>query len=271
MDATSFYGTPEHQSFTLGEGAKGILLLHGFPGTPSELRPLGEALAARGWRVHAPLLPGFGADIARLGETRWQAWVGAAREAWLRTQAEAERSVLLGFSMGGAVALHVAADAPPDLLVLVAPFWRVADPRARFLPLLKHVKPRLKPFEKTDFGAAGVRARFQSLAPDLDLSDLAVQRRLRHEVTLPTAAVDELRKLGAGAFRTAARVRAPSLILQGYEDPTVPPRETRHLLGRLGGPVTLRELSGDHEIIKPHAPGFGGLTRALLNHLEAVF
>ena len=37
-----------------------VLLLHGFTGSPWEVRPLGESLAARGFHVLAPQLPGHG-------------------------------------------------------------------------------------------------------------------------------------------------------------------------------------------------------------------
>lgn len=56
------YNTPEHRPFTLGEGAGAALLIHGFPGTPAEVRPLAQALSERGWKVRAPLLPGFGTE-----------------------------------------------------------------------------------------------------------------------------------------------------------------------------------------------------------------
>jgi len=44
----------------LGEGRRGALLIHGFAGTPPELRRLGEVLASAGFRCHAPVLPGHG-------------------------------------------------------------------------------------------------------------------------------------------------------------------------------------------------------------------
>ena len=57
---------PEHETFTLPGGRPAALLLHGFLGTPAEMRGLGEALHEQGWTVYAPLLPGFGSDIETL-------------------------------------------------------------------------------------------------------------------------------------------------------------------------------------------------------------
>jgi pimeloyl-ACP methyl ester carboxylesterase len=55
----------EHQPFAEGDGPATAVLVHGFPGTPAEVRPLAAALVAVGWRVRAPLLPGFGRTGAR--------------------------------------------------------------------------------------------------------------------------------------------------------------------------------------------------------------
>src|SRR5438132_1117372 len=62
----------------LGAGRRGVLLLHGFAGTPPELRRLGEHLAAHGWRCHAPALPGHAATPEALEDTAWHDWARAA-------------------------------------------------------------------------------------------------------------------------------------------------------------------------------------------------
>jgi carboxylesterase len=264
VDAARFYGHERHKSFWLGEGPHRALLLHGFPGTPAELRALGERLAARGFRVYAPLLPGFGTDIPNLGTTRRAAWLAAAQNAWEAlheepTPAEAQ-TVLLGFSMGGALALQVAASSfPPRKLVLLAPFWRLRDPRARWLPALQYAVRELRPFENADFSASTVRAQFARLEPSLDLDDPAVQEALRTQVVLPTSALVELQRLGAGAYRAAPRVRAPALVIQGLEDDTVAAEDTRRLALRLGGPVTLFEVPGTHHLISPDSAAFNSL------------
>lgn len=265
----SLYGHPRHQGFVLGHHKVGrnkrrALLLHGFPGTPAELRPLAEFLLEQGFEVRAPLLPGFGIEIANLGKTRWQAWVVAAQHAWEGLREGAETAVLIGFSMGGAVAVNVAAQTRPDQLVLIAPFWRLADPRAKLLPLIQYVVPQLKPFQQADFSTDVVRAQFERLEPTLDLADPDVQRALREQVALPTSSLVALQRLGRHAYRVATRVTAPTLVLQGEGDATVRTADTRRLVARLGGPVTFTELGGDHQLIEASSPGH----RALLEQLE---
>ena len=124
---SDFYSAPEHQPFALGEGPVGALLLHGFPGTPAEMRPLGEKLAAAGWAAYGPLLPGFGPQIATLGKKTRHDWLAAAQEKWQQVQARHQTAVLIGLSMGGALALNdpdkgwLGPGAVADAVVLDAP------------------------------------------------------------------------------------------------------------------------------------------------------
>lgn len=236
------------------------------------MRPLGEWFAARGFRVHAPLLPGFGMKISELGKTRWQDWASAGRAAWEALREglqEGEKALLVGFSMGGAVALCVAAaaEAAPDQLVLIAPFWRMRDPRARWLPALQYAVPQLRPFQKADFSASTVRAQFERLEPTLDLDDPEVQRALKSQVSLPTSSLVALQRLGVQAFRAAPRINAPTLVLQGRSDATVAAADTRRLAVRLGGPVTLLELSGGHQLIASYRQEFEVLCKRLGENL----
>lgn len=254
MNVSNFYGSPRHQSFVLGKSKRRALLLHGFPGTPAEMLPLAEVLAERGLEVHGPLLPGFGIDIGKLDKTRWQDWVMAAQSAWTNVQNGAEATLLLGFSVGGAVALNL--KATPDRLILIAPFYRLADPRAKLLPVVRFVMPQLKPFQNADFSTEVVRAQFRRLEPGLELGDPEVQRELREKVVLPTSSLVELQRLGRAAYRAAPEVKAPALVLQGRDDTTVAPADTRRLALRLGGPLTLTETDGTHELISPDASGF---------------
>lgn len=241
-----------------GRPSTGALLLHGFMGTPKELRPLGRALAAAGIAAHAPILPGFGHQVADLNTTRARAWVDHAAGAWDEVTARYERTVLLGFSMGGAVALQLVTRRAPDRLVLLAPLWRLGDwpisAALPALPALKHVVRTFSPFAKADFREPGVRQFFAATDPSLDLDDPAVQARLREETTISMAVIDELRRVAAGGAAAAGRVQPPTLVVQGTGDEVVTRARTRALLPRLGGPITYHELPADHLLVADDRP-----------------
>jgi carboxylesterase len=251
-----FYADPEHQPFFFPGGPSQALLIHGFLGSPRELRPLAQELAAAGVSARGVLLPGFGEHIDQLRHTKASQWAEAAREAWIETRAGAERTTLIGFSMGGAVALRLAAEAglAPDQLVLLAPHGKFADRRAAVLPVAKHVIREFKPFGRVDFDSPDMRRMLSELAPGADLDDPAVRHQLRNAATIPTSALDELRRVGLGAAAAAPRVGAPTTILQGLQDATTLPTYSRQLAKRMG--AELIEFPGDHLIVDPNRPSW---------------
>jgi carboxylesterase len=266
---SDFYSEPKHRPFALDSGATsgkiGALLIHGFPGTPAEMRPLGEQLAAAGWAAYGPLLPGFGPHIPTLGQQTRYDWLAALRPQWQQIQERHETAVLIGFSMGGALAINLAAEMPPDFLVLLAPFWRFAGWQGKLLPIAKHFQKTFYPFAQADFGDTAVRRQLAELMPGADLDDPTVQTRIRQEVQLPTKAIDEVRQLGQSSGKLASSIYCPTLLLQGSQDSVVLPRFSRQLITRLAGPVSYRELPGDHTFPKMRPPNSYNITSDILN------
>ena len=250
------YSDFAHQPFLFTGGPSRALLIHGFLGSPKEMRPLAQALAAAGVTARGVCLPGFAHDIARLQTVRATDWLAAARAAWQETREGAERATLVGFSMGGAVALRLAAETgiAPDQLILLAPHWRFADRRAVILPVAKYLIRQFKPFGRIDFDNPDLRRIFAEWAPGADLGDPDVRRQLRDAATIPTSALDELRRLGVSAASLAPLIQAPTTILQGLHDVTTLPAYSRQLASLMG--ADLREFPGDHLIVDPERPSW---------------
>ncbi len=254
----------EHSPFQLEAGPERALLIHGFLGSPRDMRPLAEALAAAGVSARALLLPGFGADRSGLWHVRASDWLNVAREAWEETRRGAPRATLIGFSMGGAIALRLGAEQAlvPDELILLAPHWRFAARRAVILPIARHVIRTYRPFGRPDFSDPDTRLMLSGMAPGADLDDPAVQHQLRDAMSVPTRSLDELRRVGNAAGAAARRVAATTTILQGAQDGTTLPRHSRTLAARVG--AELLEFPGDHLLVDPNRPTWSTVRDAVV-------
>lgn len=209
-------------SFALGDGPDACLLLHGLTGSPAEMRPVGEALAAAGFRAVGPLLPGHGTTPEDLYTTTRADLLQAAESALL-SLGGARRIFLCGLSVGGLLAIHLAArswirEGLPDFsaIALLAPAiefaggtWLFANVLGR-LPALPIVLSK----GARDLAAANVDERGKAFG-SYD--------------AIPMRWAAELRALSQDAQKLAHRVRAPALLLHGALDRTVSPDASRKL------------------------------------------
>lgn len=121
-----------------GSGEVGVLLCHGFTGTPQSMRPWGEYLAAQRYTVRCPLWPGHGTTWADCNRTGWPDWYGAARGALLSLRESCSSVFVFGQSMGGALALRLAEEFGEQVsgLVLVNPSITSLRWDVKLLPVL---------------------------------------------------------------------------------------------------------------------------------------
>jgi carboxylesterase len=137
---------PGAEAFSHEGGATGVLLCHGFTGSPQSLRPWAEYLAAAGLSVVLPRLPGHGTTWQEMARTRWEDWFAEVDRAFAELRAQSDEVFVMGLSMGGCLALRLAELHGADIrgLVLVNPSITADTKLFMLAPLLKLVVPSLK-------------------------------------------------------------------------------------------------------------------------------
>ena len=207
--------TKDSEAFSLGGGTRGVLVVHGFTGSPFEMRLLGEELARRGFAVEGVKLAGHAGTTRQLAQTTWHDWYRSASDALdrLRDRVGGKRVAVAGLSMGGLLTLELArlrAEALAAICVMSAPLW--LPPQAE---KFSHVMARL-PL---------VRALALPKLAGSDIRDPEMKRRNRDAVPragMPLPALASLVELGAHLRDKLGDVKTPTLLIHSERDHTVP-------------------------------------------------
>ncbi|MFF0966688.1 alpha/beta hydrolase [Streptomyces sp. NPDC003703] len=205
---------PGAEPFRHEGGEVGVLLCHGFTGSPQSLRPWAEYLSGHGLTVSLPLLPGHGTRWQDMQVTGWQDWY-AEVDRELRVLGERYAQVFVaGLSMGGALALRLAAkhgDAVSGVVV-VNPANKVHGLSAYALPVARHLV-------RTTKGIASDIAREDS-------AELGYDR-------VPLHSAHSLRTFFRLVDGELPQVTQPLLLLRSPQDHVVPPADSARILGRV--------------------------------------
>lgn len=254
----------EHLPFYQPTGQPAALFIHGFPGTPAEMRPLANVLYQNGWTTQGLLLPGFGREINTLFDKKYTDWLAYVVSSLESLKQKHHPVILVGYSMGGALALCTSQELSPDGLVLIAPFWRVG--RWYHRPIW-HVSKLLfrtfKPLKGASFDDPRLRDFLLGILPDLDLDAEETQERLR-QVKVPSRLLDQLIVTGKQAGKASAHIQVPTLVIQGTQDTTVIPQNTKALLQKFDSQVSYLEFPVDHKITDPANPYWPEISSAML-------
>jgi carboxylesterase len=201
---------PGAEPFSSQGGATGVLLCHGFTGSPQSLRPWADFLAEAGLSVSLPLLPGHGTSWQEMNRTTSDDWYAAAEEALAELRGRCDAVFLMGLSMGGCLALRLAETHGAGVrgLVLVNP--SLAPDTKLFLvaPVLKHFV-RSMPAIGNDIKKPG----------NVELSYDRV----------PAVAAASLPRLWKATARDLPRISQPVLVYRSTEDHVVGPPSMRVL------------------------------------------
>jgi carboxylesterase len=221
---------PGTEPFTHDGGPVGVLLCHGFTGSPQTLRPWADHLARHGFTVSLPRLPGHGTTWPDLARTGWRDWYAEAARAFGVLASRCEQTFVFGLSMGGCLALRLAEVHGGAVrgLVLVNPALAPDTKLFLLAPVLKHVLRSL-PGIASDIKKPGVRELGYNRVP------------VRAAATLP--------QLWDVTTRHLRDVTQPVLVYRSAVDHVVGPASMRVLLKSLPAyQVTVRECADSYHV-----------------------
>lgn len=199
------------QPLYLEGDSTGCLLVHGFTSTPMDVRPLSKHLHSLGFTCREALLPGHGTNPEDMAKYGWRDWLGAVELELSQLKIKCSQVWVLGFSMGGILALLTAArNETAGLVTVSAPVWPRPQ-RAKYAFFLQYVQ------KYAQLGKPG-KNRF----PSWRYEQVAVKN------------VADLMALIRVGKRAISKVAVPALVVQAREDRTIQPRSAQYIYDNLG-------------------------------------
>jgi carboxylesterase len=203
-------------AFAHDGGDVGVLLCHGFTGSPQSLRPWADHLAAEGFTVRLPLLPGHGTRWQDLNRTTFADWLSAVTDSLAELAGRCSRVVVAGLSMGGTLTLRLAELHPSTIsgIVLVNPSVLSLRRDVRYLlPVLKYFVPAQ-----------------QGIASDI-ADPAASEDGYDHT---PLRSMDSLRRAWPVVRAGLGSITMPVLLLHSRVDHVVEPENSAAVLAEIG-------------------------------------
>ena len=210
--------------FRLSGGKTGVLLIHGFTGSPASIAPWALGLNEAGFTVHVPALAGHATSWSALNATRWTDWYASAESALDELLRECDRVFVGGFSVGGALALRLSQIYGARIEGILLLNASIYDRRKFYilLPIIKHFIPSIRS------GAMDVKKINQS--------------SLRHSYErIPLKALDSLRRLWNQVEKDLQLVDLPLMVSYSIADHVVDPANSETIIDSVNS-VDIREV-----------------------------
>jgi carboxylesterase len=213
---------PDGEEFHLSGGGIAILMIHGFTGSPASIKPWAQSLHQAGFTILAPRLPGHGTNWQEMNQTRWQHWYQEVDTALTKLKSQHDRVFIAGFSMGGALALKLAAERGDEIegLMLANPAVHDDRPIMKLVPILKYFIPSV-------LGRG---------------TDVAAANPPRHSYgRTPLHALHSLQKLWRQLRNELHRVDVPLMIGYSINDHVVDPKNSETVIDSVSS-IDIREV-----------------------------
>jgi len=224
------------QSLHLSGNKIGVLLLHGFLGSPASITPWAQGINAAGFTVSAPRLEGHGTNWHELAQTTWSDWYKSAETALIELKKNCDQIFVAGFDMGGALALRLAQIRGSEIeaLILLNPSIGDEGRLSRAIPLIKNF-------------IGSMRNTSVNTASQGEVHDTYGR--------IPLKAYASLQKLWKRVEEDLYLVDIPMLICYSEKDQTVSPVSSEIIMDEVYSPIirevifekSLHNVALDHE------------------------
>jgi len=188
-----------------------ILLLHGFTGSPYELKDLARFLNQFGYSVEVPLLPGHGTHVENLNRVKWEDWKHAAETHLQNLQNRHEIIFVGGLSMGAVLSLHLAANYDFRGVIAMSGATKIYDWKSYLAPIFQyfiHKIPKHNKFKKGYHPALGYQE-------------------------YPVSGVVQLQKLLRFVQKELPQVSMPALIMHSVQDLRSPIKNSKKIFHKI--------------------------------------
>lgn len=210
---------PGAEPQSVAVGPVGVLVLHGFTGNPSTMRPLADAIVRHGYSLELPRLLGHGTVIDDMLETKFSDWSGEVESAYSALAGRCDSVVVVGLSMGAMLTCWIAAR-HPEVAGIVCINPMVAPQEPLMVEMIQQM------LDAGELIAPGVGS---DLADPESHESAYLGTPLKPVLTL-FEAIDELQD-------DLASIRCPLLLITSRNDHVVPPSNSDHLAAAVSGPV----------------------------------
>jgi carboxylesterase len=221
---------PGAEAFSHLGSSSGVLVLHGFTGNPTSMRPIAERAAAAGYTVELPRLPGHGTTVEDMMTTTWADWSKTAELAYDELSERCTRVAVVGLSMGGGLATYLAEERPTVAgCVLINPLVKPPTPELYdgLVALLE----------------AGVES-IESIGSDVKNDRVAESS---YDAT-PLVPAKSLFEAMASVHENLCRITAPTLLLSSREDHVVTSDNGDDLVALVSGPIERVWLENSYHV-----------------------
>ncbi|MSO43433.1 MAG: alpha/beta fold hydrolase [Candidatus Planktophila sp.] len=199
-----------------GKNARiGVLLVHGFTGTPPSMRPWGEFLLSKGYTVRIPLLPGHGTKPEDLNRVKWQEWPAKVQSELEELFRVCDQVFICGLSMGGGTTLYIAEENNARLsgIILVNPMIHIPYVSAPICYLISRFQ-KMRTSVGNDIKRPGITEHGYDVNPMIGLYQLLLMLKI--------------------VRKNLGKVTIPVQLFHSVEDHTLPVSNTEIIMAGLG-------------------------------------